>query len=153
MLNVGPKPNGEIPGPARRRFLEIGRWLKTNGDAIYGTRPWKLFGEGPTEIATGHHTRRKKAFVARDIRFTVKDDVLYAIALDWPDADKLTIETLSAGCRISTGGIDSVTLLGSEGELDWSRHEDGLTVKLPRRRPCDHAYVLKIIPNGRLVRD
>ena len=66
-------------------MLEIGKWLKVNGKAIYGSKPWRAYGEGPTAVAVGHHTEGKnKDLTAEDFRFTTNDDKLYAIAMDWP---------------------------------------------------------------------
>jgi len=98
LLNVGPKADGTIPEPEREILLEIGRWLRINGEAIYGTRPWRVFGEGPAEVPKGQFTDTKlPAFSSQDIRFTRKGDILYAIALGWPEDGHLTVKTLSTG--------------------------------------------------------
>jgi len=71
LLNFGPKPDGTITKADRDVLLGIGGWLKINGEAIYGTRPWKVFGEGPTDVPEGHFTdTTRKPFTAADIRFT-----------------------------------------------------------------------------------
>ena len=87
LLNVGPRPDGSIPEEQRDLLLGIGAWLDVNGEAIYGTRPWIKFGEVATEMNFGHMTERKNkglAYSAEDIRFTTRENYLYAIALDWP---------------------------------------------------------------------
>lgn len=82
LLNIGPRPDGTIPEEQVRILLEIGRWLETNGEAIYGTRPWNIYGEGPTKVAGGSFKdTARQAFTRQDIRFTTKGNVLYAIAL------------------------------------------------------------------------
>ncbi len=141
LLNIGPRPDGTIPEEEQKILLEIGRWLETNGEAIYGTRPWRIFGEGPTAVAEGMFTdTQRAAFGAADFRFTQKDGTLYAVALAWPDSGKLTVKTLAKGQAV----IGSVKLLGHDGPADWKQTESGLEVNLPAAKPCDYAFVLKI---------
>ena len=145
LLNIGPKPDGTIPAPEEAMLLEIGRWLAVNGEAIYGTRPWKVFGEGPTESVGGSFNDTKRAaYSGRDFRFNAKGDVLYATALAWPEGGKATIKSLGEGSRLSTRPIREVRLLGCDAPLKWSRDADGLTIELPAKPPCDHAYAFKI---------
>ena len=144
LLNIAPRPDGTIPDEQRRILLEIGRWLEINGEAIYGTRPWKVYGEGPTEPMGGEFKDvEAEPFTGQDIRFTTKGDVLYAIALDWP-GEEMLIQSLSTNLRLLSGRIDSVTLLGSDDPLEWSCDQGGLKIKMPRRKPCDYAFACKI---------
>lgn len=146
LLNIGPRPDGTIPEEDKKILLEIGKWLDVNGEAIYGTRPWKVFGEGPTEIVEGSCTdnRRSGGFTSQDIRFTTRgQNVLYAIVLGRPQRD-LMIYSLGSNLRLYTGKIGRVRILGSKEAVSWSREPGGLKVKLPKSKPCDHAFVLKI---------
>ena len=144
LLNITPRANGEIPDAVKQRLLEMGEWLKINGEAIYGSRPWQVFGEGPTKVAEGHFGERKiKEFTASDIRFTTKDNALYAICLDWP-GDKLTIKLLGSTIPFLTEKISSIKLLGSDDKIKWLRHENGLTLQMPQTKPCQYAYSFKI---------
>lgn len=144
LLNVAPRPDGTIPDEQRRILLEIGRWLEINGEAIYGTRPWKVYGEGPTEPMGGEFKDAEaEPFTGRDIRFTTKGDVLYAIVLDWP-GEEMVIQSLSTNLRLYPEQVEGVRLLGADGPLTWSRDEAGLRVEMPSRKPCDHAFSLKI---------
>jgi alpha-L-fucosidase len=145
LLNIGPRPDGTIPEPEQAILVEIGRWLAINGEAIYDTRPWKVYGEGPTEVFEGGFTDTKRAaFTSRDIRYTTKGDTVYAILLGWPETGEATIGWLRAGSPLYPGEIQSVTLLGSAEPLQWSRDASGLKVKLPAQKPCDVAFVLRI---------
>jgi alpha-L-fucosidase len=144
LLNIGPKPDGTIPAKEVEILLEIGEWLGLNGEAIYGTRPWKVCGEGPTEVSDGSFTDTKRAaFTGEDIRFTQKGDSLYAIALAWP-GETMTVKSLASSAGFLEKRIGAVQLLGSGEKLEWSFNQDGLTVRLPDSPPCKHAYSLKI---------
>jgi len=147
LLNVGPRPDGTIPEPEEEILLEIGRWLAVNGEAIYGTRPWKVFGEGPTEVVSGGFNDTKRAaFTAKDVRFTVKGDALYAIVLGYPERGEAVIQSLGTNLRLYNQPIGRVELLGAREPLQWSRGANGLRVKLPAEKPSEHALVLKITP-------
>lgn len=144
LLNIAPRPDGTIPEEQQHILMEIGRWLEVNGEAIYGTRPWKVYGEGPTKAIGGEFKDTAgEPFTGRDIRFTIKDDVLYAIVLDWP-GEEMIIRSLSTNLRLYSGQIDSVRLLGSDDRIEWSHDEIGLRMKMPSRKPCDYAFTLRI---------
>jgi len=143
LLNVGPKANGEIPEPARERLLGLGKWLDINGQAIFGTVPWVIYGEGPTRMEKeGSFSERQEVdYTAKDIRFTVKDDVLYAICLGWP-GERFIIESLG---RLYESEINAVKMVGVDKELEWSLTREGLEIKTPDEKPGEHAYVFKIV--------
>ncbi|HOX38839.1 MAG TPA: alpha-L-fucosidase [Candidatus Brocadiia bacterium] len=145
LLNIGPKADGTIPEPEQEMLLEIGRWLDVNGEAIYGTRPFRIFGEGPTLVVGGGHTDYKRAaFTDKDIRFTRKGNALYAILLGIPEGDTVVIKTQGVKSEYRILDIKSVELLGCRECLKWERTDEGLAVKLPDAKPCGHAFALKI---------
>jgi alpha-L-fucosidase len=144
LLNVGPRPDGMIPEEPTNLLRGLGDWLEVNGEAIYGTRHWQVYGEGETGIPKGFKEREQQPYTARDIRFTTKGNALYAICLDWP-GQEATIKSLGSGSSVRADGIAEVTMLGSDEPLAWSQDEAGLTIKAPAERPCDHAYALKIV--------
>jgi alpha-L-fucosidase len=136
LLNISPKADGTIPDDQQKLLLDIGKWLDVNGEAIYGTRPWTVFGEGTLKLARGQR------YTGKDFRFTTKGDTLYAIALAWP-GEQAVITSLAAG-QASSGKIESVTLLGHLGNLEFTQDADGLKVKIPAEKPCEYAFALKI---------
>lgn len=146
LLNIGPKPDGTIPEPEEKMLREIGAWLEVNGEAIYGTRPFAVFGEGPTRVVEGPFgDTKRKVFTAEDIRFTTRGDVVYAIALAWPEDGRLTIRSLARSSPHLQGEIRGVALLGASSPLEWSRDAKGLHVTLPTgERPSPHALALRI---------
>ena len=125
---------------------EIGQWLKMNGEAVYKTRPWTVFGEGPTEVVEGTFAEKnRRDFTAEDIRFTQSKDgrTVYAILLGWPEGTgEVTIRSMAEGRAVQ--GIRSVSLLGRRGRLKWTRDTASLKVTLPAQAQCDHAVALRI---------
>ena len=151
LLDIGPRPDGSIPPEPQAILRGIGAWLKINGEAIYGTRPcWALgFGEGPHNSGGGGFSDRQVDYTHRDFRFTQKGNVLYAIAMDWPEVDDhFLIKSLSDRSTLATGGIATVSLLGSTVPLDWKLGPKGLWIRRPAVRPCDGAYAFKIELRG-----
>ncbi|WP_282135292.1 alpha-L-fucosidase [Seonamhaeicola maritimus] len=143
LLNVAPHPNGTIPDEQKQRLREMGKWLKLNGEAIYESRPWLIFGEGPTETKTGHLADMQfDGFGDEDIRFTTRNEQLYAIALGWPVSGVLPIKSLSTSKY--NGKIESIELIGYEGKLEYSQTVKALNIHLPETKPCEYAFVFKI---------
>jgi len=146
LLNMGPKADGTIPKDQADILLAIGNWLNVNGEAIYGTRCWKTFGEGPTESEGGYFSEKKKqdSFVAEDYRFTTKDGKLYAIAMAWPESGTSIISSLSKKSEYCEWDIKNVRMLGNKGKLDWTQNEAGLNITFPKEKPCEFAYVFEV---------
>jgi alpha-L-fucosidase len=145
LLNIGPRPDGTIPHQDRDILTDIGQWLAVNGEAIYQTRPWKIYGEGPTQITEGHFTdTKRRAFTSQDIRFTAKGrDTLYAIVLNRTDGDEVAIHSLGANLRLFEGEIGSLRLLGSRKAVTWTRDPGALRLKLPGK-PVHPVVALEI---------
>ncbi|MGB7189880.1 MAG: alpha-L-fucosidase [Acidobacteriaceae bacterium] len=147
LLDIPPAADGVIPEPVVGRLLAIGKWLGVNGEAIYGTRPWKIYGEGPTRVKGGNFGDEKALnFVAQDIRFTTRWKTLYATALGWPkDSNELTIKSLGTSANLlAKGEIANISLLGSDAKLTWRQNADGLRIALPPESPGDFAYVFRV---------
>jgi alpha-L-fucosidase len=141
LLSIPPKPDGTLDADEEAFLDGMGRWMAVNHEAIYGTRPWRVFGEGPTQTPTGTFNEKKIQYTADDLRFTTKPGVLYAISLGLPSR-AITIRSL-AGAQPK-----SVHLLGLPEPLKFRREGSGLTIELPDGKPCKHALVLKLAGIG-----
>ena len=145
MLNIGPKASGEVPQQSIDNLLEVGKWLKVNGEAIYETRKWKVSHEGPTTINMEGTSARAKhgfqtEFTPQDFWFTMKGKDLYAIALEYPD-EKVLIKSLG---KDSVQAISNVKMLGIEEDISWKQHSEGLEINLESNRADQNGYALKI---------
>ena len=128
-------------------FLEgMAAWIQVHGEGIFGSRPWKIAGEGPTRSVGGMFNEGKDAYGARDVRFTTTRDALFAFLLGWPEDRRAVITSLASGSPLVDGRkITQVTLLGSTAPLQWSQDAAGLTVQLPETAPSPHAVALRIV--------
>ncbi|MBN1420445.1 MAG: alpha-L-fucosidase [Planctomycetes bacterium] len=148
LLNIGPDADGALPEPGRGMLLGLGEWLRVNGAAIYGTRPWSVFGEGPTRNAGGGFSEgRDQPYAPEDIRFTRTKDgkTLFAIALGWPGR-----ELILRSVQVDRAGPDAcVRMLGLSDPLRF-RVDDAKQIAIdvpdlaPEKRPCRHAYAFEL---------
>jgi alpha-L-fucosidase len=148
LLDITPTADGIIPEPVEQRLRAIGAWLDVNGEAIYGTRPWKIYGEGPTQIKPGSFGEKVTPdFTAEDIRFTSRGKTLYAIALDCPKtAAELVIKSLNTrDALLAKDEIAEIAFLGSDQKISWEHTADALKIKLPAQKVGDFAYAFKIV--------
>jgi len=147
LLNF-PLPNsGALDSRAMTILDEITHWMRVNGEAIYGTRPWKTFGAGPNIVKPDPNVRynesARKDFTHEDVRFTTKGSTLYAFFMGWPGRE-LTIAPLAQGAPHVAGTVRRVRLVGQRQNLKWTHDTRGLTVQLPSEPPCKHACALEI---------
>jgi alpha-L-fucosidase len=145
LLNIGPRSDGTITDEEQHVLREIGKWLKVNGESIYDTTYWVVYGEGSTEIPEGAFTDIKRAkFTSEDIRFTYKAPYLYANILKWPKDNRVTIKTLKEYGRYFLGHIESVELLGFDNDVEFTRDGEGLHVTVKGKVETDYPVCLKI---------
>jgi len=169
LLNISPRADGTIPQEQQDVLLAIGKWLSVNGEAIYYSRPWTKFGEGPVADAAaaamvkiraaGFEGRinnknmggdgvggggiSRNGYTARDIRFTTRGDTLYATVMHWPTDASVTITSLATSQPLK-GKVERVELLGQGDPRPFTQDATGLKVTFPAEKPCDFVYVLKI---------
>jgi alpha-L-fucosidase len=152
MLSVPLQRDGTPDSDEIKIVSQIGAWLKVNGEAIYATRPWQVYGEGPSTVVAekgqfgGQRDVSNKPFTAEDIRFTQSKDggTLYAIVLNFPKDNQVIIKSLANNLAYHPGAIRSVQILGDPAPLNFTRDESGLHVTLPDQKPSDIAFAVKI---------
>ena len=150
LLSVPVRGDGTIDSDETAVVEEIARWMNINGESIFSTRPWKIFGEGPAQEsdnplkAQGFNEGGGKPFSSFDYRFTTKGNTLYAVGLGWPENGKALIKSLSKDNPLRPEAINHIEFLGGAG-LKFERKEEGLEVILPENKPeLSYAYSLKI---------
>ena len=145
LLNVAPKADGSIPQDQKEILYVVGDWLKKYGEAIYGTRPFVDFGEGPTRLKKAGHFLKVMKFTNRDFRYTTKGNTLYAIALGKPQKGQKDVLKMFAKDGLAAGlHVKNISMLGSNEKIKWWPNEQGLHINAPADCPNELAVVYKI---------
>jgi len=149
LLNISPKADGTIPDDQKDVLLKMGEWLDRYGEAIYETRPWYTYGEGPTKEPEGNFKNHleflKVKYSAKDVRYTKKGNVIYASILGWPGNNQnVHLESFAIGEWKERKKIKNVSLLGYDGKIDYSLIGNGLLVSTPKNPINEMAVVFKI---------
>jgi alpha-L-fucosidase len=139
LLSVPPRGDGTLDSQEEAILGAIGTWMTANGKAIYGTRPWRVFGEGHNGPKPGNFNEDQLSYTAEDIRYTTRNGELYAFALAWPASGTLLLKSL-AGATVS-----AVHLLDGDDSLSFKRLPDGLSIQLPPQPRGEHAFGLRIL--------
>jgi alpha-L-fucosidase len=157
LLNISPKADGTMPQEQKDILLAMGAWLKKYGDAVYGTRAWEKYGEGPTKMGSGYGIMGAPVEgTAKDVRYTRSKDytTLYAILLGWEKDQIEVILTSLSSNRIDLKNLKSVELINDEAgkylPLVFKQDKKGLIVSLPERSFEEMAYVLKLNFDGKI---
>jgi alpha-L-fucosidase len=151
MLNF-PLPNSGMLDDRELSILDgITKWMSVNSEAIYGTRPWKIFGQGPGTQSSAtpgsFNEGKRKDLTIEDVRFTTRGNWLYAFVMGWPEAEaqrQITIAPLGTTSEYAKDKITNVELLGNPGKLEWAQGDAGLKIQLPAEKPCEHAIAFRI---------
>ncbi|MBP5345011.1 MAG: alpha-L-fucosidase [Bacteroidales bacterium] len=147
LLNIPIKSDGTIDDKERQVLADIKAWMDINSESIYGTRPWKTFGEGPLAEASNPMNAQGfnegQSYSAQDVRYVEKKGSVYATIMAWPAASKFTFKAFSLAESTVSGKVKSVTLLG-HGKVPFTQGTEGLTVKVPAQQPNGIAPVFKV---------
>jgi alpha-L-fucosidase len=148
MLNFPLPSSGMLDDTELKILGEITSWMGVNGEAIYGTQPWKMFGN-PSPAASSNqevsfNEKNRRAFTENDVRFTTKEQTVYAFVMGWGGKESAIVPLSSK----TPGKIEQVELLGSPGKLQWTRDEAALVIQLPEQKPCEHAVAFRISGTG-----
>lgn len=137
LLSIPQRGDGTIDDKELKILEDIAAWMAVNSDGVYGTRPWKVFGEGPVAEAPnpiqaqGFNEGKHQPYTSEDIRFVTKGDALYAHVLAWPENSKVVIKSLSDGNSLYPKTIHNIEMVGNDGKIKYSRTKEGLVVELP----------------------
>lgn len=142
LLNIVQYADGGLPPESQRLLTELAAWMKVNAEAIHGTRPWKVFGEGPTVAAAGAF-QEKAEYTPQDIRFTAKGDALYALTLASPSG-QVAIASLGRHSAHERRSVREVRLLGHNQTIQFRQTDQALLVNLPAALPSRHASAFRI---------
>jgi alpha-L-fucosidase len=147
LLNIVQTPEGDLEDDVLEILENIATWMQDNGDAIYGTRPWKVYGEGPSVTGTQEKSgfgglKDVRAYQSADFRFTVKGKTLYAFCMEKPTDD---IRIKSLGLKTATGQkVSSIKILGSSEKIQWSQNDDELIIRKPAQLPGYNTVVFAV---------
>ena len=149
LLNISPMADGTIPDDQKNVLTTMGEWLSKYGEAIYETRPWYTFGEGPTKEPEGHFSNHREflkvKYSAKDVRYTTKGNTVYATILGWPgNSAEVVFESFSKENWINAKEIKKVSLLGCKEEIKYLLSDNGLIVTTPEKAVDEMAVVFKV---------
>ena len=142
LISIPQRGDGSIDDTEHQLLVDLGKWMKTNGEGIYESRPWKIFGEGPTETPKGRAADAPIPYTQKDMRFTQKDGYLYVFVMSPPET---TLQITSLGLDQKTGQtVKSVQLLGSDETILWRQSGESLSISCPHQLPFGNVNTFKL---------
>lgn len=147
LLNIGPKADGAIPEEEVKVLREIGGWLKINGEGIYDTTYWKVYGEGPTQVPEGHFSDTDRLpYTCEDIRYTYKNGAVYAFLMKIPASRHVCLKAFARPENMADDvTVIDVKLLGEDKELSYNRDTDGLHIQIPNTQETGYPICFRLI--------
>ncbi len=140
LLNIPQRPDGTLDDECVYLLERTAAWIRVNGEGIYGTRPWRVSGEGPSSVVIEGFREDAVPWTVEDFRFTSKGNEVYAFQMKWPEGGYTVVRGLAQG---QVGTVSDVTMLGA-GPVKWEQTARGLVVALPEQKPCDYAQCLRV---------
>ena len=141
LLNLTQRPDGTLDDECIHICRSMARWIRVNGEGIYGTRPWRKAGEGPASKQGGAFKEAELEWTSKDFRFTAKGDTVYAFQMEWPEDGKARSRSLGAKCRKK---VKSVKLLGAGARPPFKQTARGLDIRLPAKQTSEVAHCFRI---------
>lgn len=144
LLSIPVGGDGTLDEDEHAFLRAMASWLPEHGEAIYGTRPFTIYGEGPPEPIEANFTEKTRSFTGEDIRFTTRAGLVYALVLGWPADGTVRIKSLHQGSEHAPRAVQRVELIGAPGRLHFAQTSEALVVKLPAEKPNPYAYALRL---------
>jgi alpha-L-fucosidase len=146
LLNIPQRPDGTLDDECTYLLQSMARWIAINGEGIYGTRPWKVAGEGPSSVLIEGFREEAVPWTIEDFRFTSKGKQVYAFPMKWPEGGRTVVRSLALGAVAS---VAEVKLLGYDGPVKFEQTTRGLAVDLPEVKPTEFAQCLRVTLESR----
>lgn len=141
LLNIPQRPDGTLDDECSYLLKSLARWFEANAEGIYGTRPWKVFGEGPSSVIIEGFKEEAVPWTVEDFRFTQKDGSVYVFQMKWPEGGKTVVRSLALG---SVPAVQSVVVLGSAAPVKFEQTTRGLAIDLPEQKPSEYAQCYRV---------
>jgi alpha-L-fucosidase len=141
LMNIPQRPDGTLDDECHYILQTVGAWMRVNGEGIYGSRPWKVHGEGPCLVGLHHVKEKTVPWTIEDFRFTQKEGDVYAFQMKWPEGGKTVIRSLALE---AVPAVRSVAVLGHNGVVKFEQTRRGLAIDLPEEKPVDFVPCFQI---------